>query len=83
MLETWEVCRVDVCVLKQYWTIIYLFEVNSHAICRFAKLYRVTEGLLKYFMFSAGPQVYIYEKFIEKAVPLCQNMDKDIVKPFM
>ena len=46
------------------------------AVIRYAKLYRVTEPLLKHFILSAGPQITLYEKFIEKAVPLAQNIDK-------
>ena len=39
--------------------------------------------MLRYFLYSAPPQISLYQKFAEKAVPLASSISKDILYPYL
>ena len=39
--------------------------------------------MLKYFLFSPPPQITLYQKFVEKAIPLASTISQDILVPYL
>lgn len=50
---------------------------------RHPKHYPLAAKLLKHFIFSPNPQLSIYQKFIEKAIPLSNSISTQILSPFL
>jgi len=50
---------------------------------RYAKLFALTSRLLKHFIYAPTPQLTLYQKFTEKAIPLAQVISKDILPQYM
>jgi hypothetical protein len=43
----------------------------------------LTSRLLKHFIYAPIPQISLYQKFTEKAIPLVQSISKDILPQFL
>jgi len=50
---------------------------------KYPQLFKITSKMLKYFLFSPPPQITLYQKFVEKAIPLASTISQEILVPYL
>lgn len=64
---------------NKYNELIYNYENNINRLfifLKYPKLYNITAKILKFFILSPTPQLTLYQKFVEKAIPLASFISK-------
>lgn len=70
----------------KYNELIYNYENNISRLfifLKYPKLYGITAKIMKFFILSPTPQLTLYQKFVEKVLPLASTIPKETFFPFL